>query len=68
MLQSDIYEVKKIDYFKNCWTSSFLKFGQYKATSFIFADMACSIISPLNSGLELDIPALIGKLGDVSVF
>lgn len=61
----DIYEVKKLDYFENYLTSSFIKFGQYKATSFIFTDMACSIISPLKSEFDLDIQALIEQLQEL---
>ncbi len=61
----DIYEVKKLDYLENCLTSSFIKFGQYKATSFIFSGMACSIISPLESEFDLDIQALIEQLPEL---
>ncbi|MFC1576742.1 4'-phosphopantetheinyl transferase family protein [Candidatus Omnitrophota bacterium] len=58
----DIYEVRKLDHLEDRFTGSFIKFGQYKATSFIFADMACSIISPLESEFDLDIQALTGRL------
>ncbi|NQU74249.1 MAG: 4'-phosphopantetheinyl transferase superfamily protein [Candidatus Omnitrophica bacterium] len=61
----DIYEVKKLDYFENCFTSSFINFGQYKVTSFIFTNMACSIISPLESEFDLDIQALIEQLQEL---
>jgi len=61
----DIYEIKKLDYIEDCLTSSFIKFGQYKAASFTFADMACSIILPLESEFNLDIQALIEQLQEL---